>query len=99
MKITNQLRWTVAGLTAFAVGTTVYTVSNISRNTLDGSVVNKAGIVRGATQRLVKLETNGTQDNPLRQKIDGLINGLINGDPELDLPKATDPAFLEKFRR
>lgn len=98
MKITNQLRWTVAGLTAFAVGTTVYTVSNISRNTLDGSVVNKAGIVRGATQRLVKLETNGTQDNPLRQKIDGLINGLINGDPELDLPKATDPAFLEKIQ-
>ncbi|WP_299485564.1 methyl-accepting chemotaxis protein [Acaryochloris sp. IP29b_bin.137] len=98
MKITNQLRWTVAGLTVFALGTTAYTVSNIGRNTNDGTVVNNAGIVRGATQRLVKLETNGKADNQLRQKIDGLINGLINGDAELGLPKATDAAFLDKIQ-
>lgn len=98
MKITNQLRWTVAGLTAFAVGTTVYTVLNIGRNTTDGAVVNNAGIVRGATQRLVKLETNGTKDNQLRQKIGGLINGLINGDAEIGLPKATDREFIDKMQ-
>lgn len=98
MKITNQLRWTVAGLTAFALGTTVYTVNNIGSNTTDGKVVNNAGIVRGATQRLVKLETNGQADNQLRQKINGLINGLINGDAELGLPKATDTAFLDKMQ-
>lgn len=99
MKITNQLRWTVAGLTVFALGTTAYADFNISGNTLDGSVVNKSGIVRGATQRLVKLETNGKPSDDLIKTLDGLIDGLINGNPELKLPKATDPTYLEKINQ
>ncbi|MBE9079380.1 chemotaxis protein [Romeria aff. gracilis LEGE 07310] len=97
MKITNQLRWTVAGLAAFAALTTVIEFLEVNRTVLDGSVINKSGIVRGATQRLVKLETNGTPSDELIGKLDGLVDGLINGNPELDLPRATDAKYLEKI--
>lgn len=98
MKITTQLRLTVAGLACFAAGTTALANFNTQQSALDGSVVNKSGIVRGATQRLVKLETNGLPNSELSQTIDQLINGLINGDDALNLPKATDPTYLAKIQ-
>ncbi|MEO1400453.1 MAG: methyl-accepting chemotaxis protein [Cyanobacteria bacterium J06635_1] len=98
MKITTQLKLTIAGLACFAVGTTALASFNAQKGALDGSVVNKSGIVRGATQRLVKLETNGQTSDELIQKLDRLVNGLINGDPALRLPKATDPEYLAKIQ-
>ncbi|MBX2865949.1 MAG: type IV pili methyl-accepting chemotaxis transducer N-terminal domain-containing protein [Leptolyngbyaceae cyanobacterium MAG.088] len=98
MKITTQLKLTIAGLACFAIGANVLANFNARQGSLDGSVVNKSGIVRGATQRLVKLETNGQPDDKLSQKLDQLINGLINGDETLDLPKATDPNYLAKIQ-
>ena len=99
MKITTQLRLTIAGLACFAAGTTVLASFNTQRGALDGSVVNKSGIVRGATQRLVKLETNGQPSDELIQNLDQLVNGLINGDKTLKLPKATDPNYLAKIKK
>ncbi|MEM9163583.1 MAG: type IV pili methyl-accepting chemotaxis transducer N-terminal domain-containing protein, partial [Cyanobacteria bacterium P01_F01_bin.4] len=98
MKITTQLKLTIAGLACFAVGTTALASFNAQKGALDGSVVNKSGIVRGATQRLVKLETNGQTSDELIQKLDRLVNGLINGDQALRLPKATDPEYLAKIQ-
>ncbi|MEM9265460.1 MAG: methyl-accepting chemotaxis protein [Cyanobacteria bacterium P01_F01_bin.13] len=98
MKITTQLKLTIAGLACFAAGTTALASFNTQQGALDGSVVNKSGIVRGATQRLVKLETNGQPNDELSKKLDQLINGLINGDEDLNLPKATDPAYLAKIQ-
>ncbi|MDJ0707148.1 MAG: methyl-accepting chemotaxis protein [Leptolyngbyaceae cyanobacterium MO_188.B28] len=97
MKITTQLKLTIAGLTCLAVGATALASTSTQRGALDGSVVNKSGIVRGATQRLVKLETNGQPNDALIQTLDQLINGLINGDKTLNLPKATDPGYLVKI--
>jgi len=54
MKITTQLKLTVAGLACLAVGATAVANSNTQKGALDGSVVNKSGSVRGATQRLIK---------------------------------------------
>ena len=98
MKITTQLKLTVAGLACFAAGATALASYNTQQGALDGSVVNKSGIVRGATQRLVKLETNGQPNDQLSQNLDRLVNGLINGDEELNLPKATDPEYLTKIQ-
>ncbi|PZD70535.1 Frizzy aggregation protein FrzCD [Acaryochloris thomasi RCC1774] len=97
MKITNQLQWTIVGLATFAVGTTGYLLAQVQTGVQDGSVVNKSGIVRGATQRLVKLEINGKPNDKLVAKLDTLVEGLINGNSELKLPKATDAQYLEKI--
>ncbi len=98
MKITNRLRATVLGLAALAVGNLVFLDSNISGLKQDGRVVNYSGIVRGGTQRLVKLETAQKQSDKLTQKLNGIINGLIRGDQALDLPAAVDPQFLAKMQ-
>ncbi|MEO0455379.1 MAG: methyl-accepting chemotaxis protein [Cyanobacteria bacterium P01_A01_bin.114] len=98
MKITKQLKLTVAGLACFAIGSAALANFNTQKGALDGSIVNKSGIVRGATQRLIKLETNDQPSDELSQKIDQLIDGLINGDEALNLPKATDPEYLAKIQ-
>ncbi len=43
-------------------------------------VVNYAGIVRGATQRLVKLEMSGEFNEELKVSLDNITNGLKYGD-------------------
>jgi methyl-accepting chemotaxis protein len=64
----------------------------------DSKVVNLTGIVRGGTQRLVKLELAGKQVDPLIEKQNRLVNGLINGDSSLEFPAATDPDFRSRMQ-
>ena len=95
MKIGTQL-------TAGAVGIVVVAATSLGSVFLgssaeDSRVINFSGIVRGATQRLVKLELINKPDDELLARIDKIINGLINGDAELELPKATDPAYTQKM--
>lgn len=98
MKITSQLKYTIAGLACLSIGVTAFENLRTQQGALDGSVVNKSGIVRGATQRLVKLEIDGQPSDNLIQRLDQLVNGLIEGDKALQLPKATDPAYLSKIQ-
>jgi len=95
MKITNQLRGTAIGLLVFAVSNVVSVYINGVAN--DSKVVNYAGIVRGATQRLVKLEMAGKKSDELIARLDKIVNGLVKGDRNLELPAATDPAFIAKM--
>ncbi|HEY9826070.1 MAG TPA: methyl-accepting chemotaxis protein [Stenomitos sp.] len=97
MKITNRLRATTIGLAALVVGNAIFIDANINKMKKDGRVVNHAGIARGATQRAVKLEIAGQPNDKLIAKVDGIINGLIRGDKDLDLPEATDPKFRQKM--
>ncbi|MDR1874178.1 MAG: diguanylate cyclase [Synergistaceae bacterium] len=55
--------------------------SMVSLNQLEGNarVINYAGIVRGATQRLVKKEIQGHPDDGLTARLDSIIDGLIRG--------------------
>lgn len=97
MKITAQLRVTLVGillLSAGSVGSSFFTTTG-----KEGTVVNQAGIVRGASQRLVKLELRSQPSNDLIQRIDKVINGLINGDKELDLPQATNQEFIGQMQQ
>lgn len=100
MKLTlpTQLR-TVATLffgMALLSATSVFYL--VDKMTADGRVVNYAGIVRGGSQRLVKLELAGAPNNPLRDRIESILQGLIHGSSALSLPPATDPAFLARMR-
>lgn len=95
MKITNQLRGTAIGLLVFAVSNVFSVYINGVAN--DSKVVNYAGIVRGATQRLVKLEMAGKKSDELIARLDKIVNGLVKGDRTLELPTATDPEFIAKM--
>ena len=59
-------------------------------------VVNYAGLVRGATQRMVKLELSGNHADNIMSTLDGYINGIHNGSEELDLVCIDDPDFQDK---
>lgn len=63
----------------------------------DGRVVNYAGIVRGGTQRLIKLELSNRPSDELIATLDKTITGLSEGSKELNLPKITDEKFTSKL--
>jgi len=64
-------------------------------NELQGNarVINYIGIVRGATQRLIKKELNQTPDDNLIERLDKILSGLANGSDEFGLVKLKSPQF------
>ena len=86
MKISQQLRGTAIGI--LLIGSS--SLTSVYFNSLgdDSKVINSAGIVRGGTQRLVKLELAGQTSEKLIKKQNKLVEGLINGDSTLGLPTA-----------
>lgn len=62
-----------------------------------GRVINYTGIIRGGTQRLVKLETNGIPKNDLMLYLDGILAELQTGQGQYDLDKLDDIPYLEKL--
>lgn len=101
MKITDRLKLTVGGLSILASLGVVITQLAISRGQSDATVVNRTGIVRGATQRLYKkvlADAPLADANKVNAVIEANIDGLINGSDELKLPRATDPTYLGLMR-
>ncbi|NJN23176.1 MAG: hypothetical protein HC810_00560 [Acaryochloridaceae cyanobacterium RL_2_7] len=95
MKITSQLKFSVIGLGVLAAlnaGISQLTVKGI---TSDGSAVNKSGIVRGASQRAIKLTLGDSAPDDVIAVVDKMIDGLQNGNAELDLKKPTDSTFIK----
>lgn len=60
-------------------------------------VINYAGIVRGATQRLVKMEIAGEERDDLEDYLDQIYEGLRHGGGEFALTKLDDTAYLMKL--
>ncbi len=98
MKIKTQLQGIVIALLVFALINVILIFSGLRSMGDDGRVVNYAGIIRGGTQRLIKLELAGQPSDKLIGNIDKIISGLINGSKELQLPMAVDEKFISKMR-
>lgn len=98
MKTTAQLVVAAVAIFASSAINVMSVYSLLDRLTDDARVVNHAGIVRGATQRLVKLELGGEQGSDIIEQLDLLVNSLINGNEDLGLPPATDLKFLAKMQ-
>lgn len=66
-----------------------------SINSLEGNarVINYTGIVRGATQRLIKKELNHKNDDKLILYLDKIIHGLSKGSKELNLIRFNDDKY------
>lgn len=56
-------------------------------------VINYTGIVRGATQRLVKQEMNGYHNDALIQSVDGIMEELVTGQGSNHLNAIPDETF------
>ncbi len=97
MKIKTQLQGIVAILLLSALINVAAVFLQLRKMSDDGRVVNYAGIVRGGTQRIIKLEIEGQKSDKLIANIEGMINGLIHGDKELQLPKAADKSFIYRM--
>ncbi|MDL2317896.1 GGDEF domain-containing protein [Eubacteriales bacterium OttesenSCG-928-A19] len=61
-------------------------------------VVNYVGIVRGATQKLVKRELMGYPDDALIERLDSIIHELITGEGPNDLVVLHDEPYLANMR-
>jgi methyl-accepting chemotaxis protein len=96
MKIGTQLTLGAAGIVVVAASSigSVF----IGSSDTDSKVVNYTGIVRGGTQRAVKLELEHQPDDKQIDKLDQIIKGLINGDAELGLPAVRDPEYIAKMK-
>ena len=70
----------------------------ISRLQGTARVINYAGLVRGATQREVKLEITGNQDEELINYLDDILSGLRYQDGHYDLVRLYDKEYQEKLQ-
>jgi diguanylate cyclase (GGDEF)-like protein len=73
--------------------------SFMSINHLRGNarVVNYTGIVRGATQKLVKEELMGNPDDALIERLNGILAELITGNGSYDLDVLPDEEYLSNL--
>jgi methyl-accepting chemotaxis protein len=97
VKISKQLRGTAIGILLIGSSSLVSVYLNSLGD--DSKVINSAGIVRGGTQRLVKLELAGQPSQKLIEKQNKLVAGLINGDLSLGLPATTNPEFRNQMQQ
>ena len=72
----------------------------IQINRLQGTarVINYAGLVRGATQREVKLEITGKQNDELIKYLDDILRGLRYQDGQYNLVKIYDKEYQDKLQ-
>ena len=65
----------------------IFMMIQINRMQGTARVINYAGLVRGATQREVKLDITGSQNDELIKYLDDILSGLKYQDGNYDLVK------------
>lgn len=72
------------------IGTSFFAISHLQGN---ARVINYAGIVRGATQRLIKQEMNDMPNDELIRYLDGILSELSEGEGRYGLIVLPDAEF------
>lgn len=78
-------------LFAFVSLLSFYSINHMQGN---ARVVNYIGIVRGATQKLIKQELMGYEDDALVERLDSIVNELITGTGPHNLILMNDKVFM-----
>ncbi len=60
-------------------------------------VINYTGLVRGATQREIKLEITGNPNDELIQNLDDILSGLRYEDGHYNLTRLDDKDYIKKL--
>lgn len=93
----NFWKISVIVLFLFSIFVGSFTVYSISKVQSYGTLINYLGIVRGATQRLVKLELQQQPHDELIAYLDDIIYDLQNTDGRYDLVKIADADYRQQF--
>ena len=67
------------------------------QNAGDSRIINYTGIVRGATEKLVKNEISGDPNEPLINRLDGILYDLQTGKGDYQLNKCGDKDYQHKL--
>lgn len=73
------------------------TMSMVGKIQGTARVVNYAGLVRGKTQRIIKMEDAGQEEDAMIDDVAAFIDGLRNGSDSLNLVRLDDYAFQSKM--
>ena len=94
-KLLKKIRFTtiVLILGVALIVSSVFSLLTIQNLEGNARVINYSGIVRGATQRLVKQELNNEQNDALIGKLDAVLEELQNGGEKNNLVKLADPEY------
>ena len=76
------------------VGTMMWQIERLQGT---ARVINYAGLVRGATQREVKLEITGNANDELIQYLDDILSGLKYADGHYDLVRLEDQNYQQRL--
>lgn len=86
-------------LILFLAGLVIIMMVEIRKIQGTAKVVNYAGLVRGATQREVKLEIAGNANDDLMAYLDDILDGLKYGDGVYDLARLPDRTYQNGLDR
>ena len=96
--ISKIVRFTMTVLTSLLIVLILIIILMVSRIQGTARVVNYAGLVRGKTQRIIKLEDAGMPQDEMIADVDEYIKGLRFGSDELNLVSLDDKAFQMKMK-
>lgn len=96
-KISNAVQASIGVLAVVLAALIVWMMVLVSGIQGTARVVNYAGLVRGETQRLVKMEIAGQAEDGMMESVESFINGLRFGDDELTLVRLDDKSFQTKM--
>ena len=88
----------IAVLAVVLMGLIVWMMVIVSHMQGSARVVNYAGLVRGTTQRMVKMEIAGERQDEMSREIESYIHGLREGDDSLSLVRIPDADFQQKMK-
>ena len=95
--VSKMIRFLMTALTSLLIVLILIIILMVSRIQGTARVVNYAGLVRGKTQRIIKLEDAGMPQDEMIADVEGYIKGLRFGSEELDLVSLDDKAFQVKM--
>lgn len=96
-KITRILRIFMMLLTCILIALFFGIMILVSDMQGTARVVNYAGLVRGKTQQIIKLENAQRPQDEMIREVDAYIDGLRYGSDELNLVRLDDKAFQDKM--
>ena len=91
------IRFLMTALTSLLIVLILIIILMVSRIQGTARVVNYAGLVRGKTQQIIKLEDAGMPQDEMIADVESYIKGLRFGSEELDLVSLDDKAFQAKM--
>lgn len=98
MSIKKLIYNTMACLALLSILSTGLMFLFLDQNQSNGKIVNYCGVVRGATQRIMKLHLLDQPVDDQIAKVEKAMDGIIAGDKELGLPVPRDKELVTQMQ-